>query len=115
MRDPAVQGSKRVRIDGALKALSFHYVESRSTGKITLYTVVFSRSRTTAVGFVLLNADTASESFVVAVVVRDGWLRVAPAVIAFSVVEVHEPETFRLQAECLYFCGPSGHDIAQRL
>ena len=62
----------------------------------------------------LLDSESAFEALFVAVVVGDGFFRVAPAVVAFAVVEVDEPKTLGLEAERLNFCRPAVHDIAER-
>src|SRR4051812_38134831 len=62
-----------------------------------------------------VNLDPARKSVVVAVVVRDGGLGITPTVIALAVVEVHQPETLRLETEPMDLLDPSGHDVAKRL
>ena len=62
----------------------------------------------------LLDSKSAFEALFVAVVVSDGFFRVAPAVVAFAVVEVDEPKALGLEAEGLDFCRPVVHNIAER-
>src|SRR4051812_27383202 len=62
----------------------------------------------------LLNCHPPRETIRVAVVVRDAAFGIAPAVVADAVVEVDEPESFRLGPERLELIGPAAHDVAQR-
>src|SRR4051812_37906018 len=54
----------------------------------------------------LLDAHPAFEPVVIPVVVPHGLLRIAPAVIAFAVVEVDQPQAFGLEAEGPDLAGP---------
>src|SRR5919106_972945 len=62
---------------------------------------------------VLLDFHAAGEPIIVAVIVADGFFRIAPAVVAFAVVEVDEPEPFDLQPQRLDLLGPTGDDVAE--
>lgn len=90
-------------------------MECRSKAYYLAYITRPLRNQGTAVADALLNADAAGVPLVVAVEVGDGRFRIAPAVVALTVVEVDQPQTFCLEPEGLNFCGPARHDIAERL
>src|SRR6185312_8386777 len=58
------------------------------------------------------NLHPSREALVVAMEVRDAVLGVLPAVVAFAVVEVHEPQPFRLEVELLDLRRPAAHHLA---
>src|SRR5689334_6387956 len=60
-----------------------------------------------------LNLHAAGKSIRIAVIVRDAGLRVAPAVVTFAIVEIDEPQTFRLCAKRLELVGPAVDHLAQ--
>ncbi len=60
-----------------------------------------------------MDPEAAFEAFFVPVVVGDGLFRVAPAVVALTVIEVHQPEALGLEPKRLNVLGPAVDDVAQ--
>jgi signal transduction histidine kinase len=62
-----------------------------------------------------MNPHAAGEAVVIAVIVPDGFLRIAPAVVPFAVVEVDEPQALRFEPQRPHLVGPASDHVAQRL
>ena len=61
----------------------------------------------------LLNPHPSRKTVVICVVMGDGLLGIAPTVVAFSIVEVHEPEPFGFEAEGLELGRPAVDDVPE--